>query len=89
MMANFSAPPMPINIDGNEYGPICAPTMKRITFVMTTMTQMPFACFTLLTNAGSLNKFLEGPWYNEYLNEVSQIVLETPTLITTTPQWIK
>lgn len=45
--------------------------------------------FQLLSDENSLDQFMEGPWYPEYLEAVSEYVLEAPTLNTATPQWIK
>ncbi|PHR85922.1 MAG: monooxygenase [Blastopirellula sp.] len=45
--------------------------------------------FQMFTDKQAYEDFLAGDWYPEYLDAVSEFVLEAPTLNTANPIWIK
>ena len=45
--------------------------------------------FQLCSDHGSIEAFMEGDWYPDYLNEVSQVVAAEPQIIPATPVWTK
>ena len=45
--------------------------------------------FQLLSSAEAASDFMSGPWYPEYLKEVSHHVVAPPEITTAKPHWIK
>ena len=45
--------------------------------------------FQLLSSSEAVRDFMAGAWYPEYLERVSDHVLEPPQINTATPMWIK
>ena len=83
---------MTSDASGRSTSNLASPQTQRTrrTFSATT-TAIPtsFCVFQLYTDLASIQDFLKGPWYADYLNEVSQFVAVPPAIDSGDLVWAK